>query len=112
MCVHASKNDSVKRKSLMQKVRGKNCWKSVLEEVTGTWNLMRGRDPTLTGFAGKILVTERVAERQVEVKPPSEYLSDISNLQPPKRGYSLRVQVRRKFYNLRRENVWNSHPVE
>lgn len=54
MCVHASKNDSVKRKSLMQKVRGKNCWKSVLEEITGTWDLMRGRGPTLTGFAGKI----------------------------------------------------------
>lgn len=54
MCVHASKNDSVKRKSLMQTVRGKNCWKSVLEEITGTWDLMRGRGPTLTGFAGKI----------------------------------------------------------
>lgn len=58
--VHASKNDPVKRKSLMQKVRGKNCWNSVLEEITGTWDLMHGRGQTLTGFAGKMLVTGRM----------------------------------------------------
>lgn len=48
----------------MPKVRGKNCWSSVLEGITGTWDLMHSGSQTLAELAWKIFSSNRKGCRE------------------------------------------------